>query len=152
MKLYIIGILIALFNLSCKIQFQPLYIGSIENLKISKINFSGIEGEIAVSMMNPNKFGFIVYPSFFNLSISGIKVGKLEIKNKVPIPAHSEKSISLMITGKFKEIKIEDYMKILSGKFGEIEINGNVIAEKWFYKKRFEISHRQKISLGILPD
>ena len=148
MRSFFASILISLLFSSCKMQFQSLSVGNAENLKISKISSKGIEGEITVNIINPNKMGFTVYPSFVELSIAGIKLGKAEMKKKVFIPAHSSISHVFFINGNFGEIKVTDYMKIIGGKFGDLEINGNIKAGKWFLKKRIEISHKQKISLS----
>jgi LEA14-like dessication related protein len=148
MRLVNFCLFLVLVLASCKTQFQPLSIRNAENLKITKISLRGIEGEISISIVNPNSVGFNLYPSHVDAYFSGIKLGRAETNSKTFIPANSDAVHTFRITGNFRGISLASLANLSMGRLGELEIKGKLKAGKWFFKKRFAVSHTQKISFG----
>lgn len=136
------------FLTACKMQMEPLTVGKVENVKVSKISLKGIEGEVSLKITNPNNIGFNVYPSYVDALFSGITLGRAETKQKVFIPAKSDLVHSFYFKGDFKNMGISDYTQLIGGKLGNIELKGKLKAGKWFYRKSFDVSHSQRISFG----
>ena len=142
-----ISFVVVLFS-SCRMQMEPLTIGKAEKLKLTKISLQGIEGEISLKITNPNKVGFTVYPSYVEAFFSGIRLGKAETRSSVFVPASSDKEHTFYIKGNFKDIKLNDFTRLVGGKLGELEVKGKLRAGKWFIRRSFDVSHTQRISFG----
>lgn len=147
-RFYFLWIVFAALLLSCKTQFRPLSISNAENLRITKISLRGIEGEISISIVNPNSISFHLYPSHVDASFSGIKLGRAETESKTFIPANSDAVYTFRIRGNLRGVSLSSLTNLTLGNLGELEIKGKLKVGKWFFKKRFAVSHKQKISFG----
>ena len=145
---------IVLSMASCMGEFKEISINRINNFKITKMDMKGIEGEINVSINNPNNTSFKVYKSKAIILVGGAKLGTARIMKKVKIPANSSIDNTFILRGDFKGFDLGTIANITMGK-PVIEINGYLKAGKWFYKKKFPIDQKQKISgqnfKGLLP-
>ena len=151
-KLLLLFVTIVLFT-SCK-DFKEISISSINNFKVNKMDLKSIEGEINVTISNPNNTSFKVYKSKANVLIGGTKIGVARIKKKVKIAANSSVDYTFVLQGDLKGINFGSIANIMSGR-PAVEVNGYLKAGKWFYKKKFPIEQKQKISAsnikGLLP-
>ena len=113
-----------------------------------------MEGEINVSINNPNSKSFKVYRSKATVFVGGNKLGTAKIIKKVKIPANSSVDNTFVLHGDFKNLDFGTIANITMGK-PAIEIKGYLKVGKWFYKKKFPIDQKQKISgqdfKGLLP-
>jgi hypothetical protein len=75
-------------------------------------------------------------------------LGRAETNSKTFIPANSDAVHTFRITGNFRGISLASLANLSMGRLGELEIKGKLKAGKWFFKKRFAVSHTQKISFG----
>jgi len=118
------------------------------------MDLKSVEGEINVSINNPNSKSFKVYKSKATVFIGGSKLGEARIVKKVKIPANSSVDNTFVLRGDFKELNLGTISSITMGK-PVVEIKGYLKAGKWFYKKKFPIDQKQKISgqdfKGLLP-
>ena len=129
-------------------QMEPLSIGKAENIRLNKISLKGIEGEIEVKINNPNNIGFNVYPSYVDAYFSGIKLGRAETHDRVFLPANSNQTHKFFIKGDFKNISLADFTNLSLARMGQLELKGKIKAGKWFFRKSFDVTHTEKISLG----
>ncbi len=142
----IISLLTFCFS-SCK-DFEEIKITSVESFSIKKISAEGIDAEIKVKIMNPNKSGFSIYPSDFDVVFSGIKLGKARLDKRVHINANTESVYTFKLSSALGEINLFDAMQLLnSGKMGKIEINGDLKAGKLFIKKKFPVNYTDKVPM-----
>ncbi len=133
--------------ISCKVNLQSPTYGNIERFKLTKISTEGAEGEVDISIFNPNSFSFTVYQAKAEATFAGVKLGRAAMKKKFRIPANSGETHTLYLKTKFKEMQLPDLGKLLSGKLGMLELSGHIKAGKWFFKKRFDLSREQRISI-----
>jgi LEA14-like dessication related protein len=144
----------AAFLSSCIGEFKQISINSINNFKVTKMDLKSIEGEINVSINNPNNKSFKVYKSKAIVTVGGTKLGEAHIVKKVKIPANSSVDNTFVLRGDFKGLNLGTLANITMGK-PVVEINGYLKAGKWFYKKKFPIDQKQKISgqdfKGLIP-
>jgi LEA14-like dessication related protein len=89
-----------------------------------------------------------VYRSSCDVYYGDTYLGKARIKKRIRIPGNSNKQHIFNLKGKFKNVSLADATKLLSGKSQSIELKGYIKAGKFFYKKKFPINQKQKISLG----
>ena len=145
--------IVALFS-SCVGELKEVSINSINNFKVTKMDLKSMEGEINVSINNPNSKSFKVYRSKATVFVGGNKLGTAKIIKKVKIPANSSVDNTFVLHGDFKNLDFGTIANITMGK-PAIEIKGYLKVGKWFYKKKFPIDQKQKISgqdfKGLLP-
>jgi len=142
------------FLSSCVGEFKQISINSINNFKATKMDLNSVEGEINVTINNPNNKSFKVYKSKATVTVGGSKLGEARIVKKVKIPANSSIDNTFVLRGDFKGLNLGTLANITMGK-PVVEINGYLKAGKWFYKKKFPIDQKQKILgqdfKGLLP-
>jgi len=135
----------AIFMFSCISEFKEISVSSIDGFKVTKLTAAGIEGEINVTIKNPNTIGFKVFKSRADIMYGDVKLGKARIARKVKIPANSSAPHTFILKGKFTGSTMAEIPSLLVGKNKQMEIKGYVKAGKWFYKKKFPIDQKQKI-------
>jgi LEA14-like dessication related protein len=128
--------------------FEAPTVSRTDNFKVSKMTPQGIEGEITVDIKNPNSVGFNIYKSGFDVTYGGVYLGKAWMKKKIRIPGNSDKTHTFYLKSDFKDKSLMDITSLMSGKGGQLEIKGKLKVGKWFYKKKFEINHKQRVSLS----
>lgn len=145
---------IVLFMSSCIGELKEISINNINSFKLTKMDTKGLEGEINVSINNPNSRSFKVYKSKATIFVGGAKLGEARIIKKVKIAANSSVDNTFVLHGDFKELNLGTIASITMGK-PLVEIKGYIKAGKWFYKKKFPIDQQQKLSgqnfKGLLP-
>jgi len=57
----------------------------VKGFKINKMDAKGIDGDILIGIKNPNAFGFSIYKSAFDVTYSGIYLGKAKLVKRVHI-------------------------------------------------------------------
>ena len=121
----------------------------IKGFKVNKINTEGIDGDILLGIKNPNSFGFSIYKSEFDVTYSGIYLGKAKLTKKVHIRKNAEEVYSFNLTNDFKNTNLMDVMKLLSGAMfkNSIEVKGDLKVGKVFIKKKIPIEIKEKIKL-----
>ncbi len=142
------NIFIALSGLllsSCFGELKEISIISINDFKVTKLTAEGIEGEIKVTINNPNTIGFKVFRSKADIMYGDLKLGKAKLVKKVKIPANSNTEHTFLLKGNFKDASMADIPGLLMGKSKQMEIKGYIKAGKWYYKKRFPIDEKQKL-------
>jgi len=131
---------------SCK-EYQEIKVSEVKNFKLTKISKEGVEGEVILGITNPNAAGFSIYPSEFEVTYSGIRLGKAKLYKRVHIGQKTEKDYVFKLRSNLEGINIFDLTGLLGGKFGNIEVKGDLKAGKFFLKKRFPVDIKQKIDL-----
>ena len=118
------------------------------------MDLKSIEGEVNVTIHNPNDVSFKVYRSKADVLVGGTKIGEARIKKKVKIAAHSSIDYNFVLQGDLKGINLGSVANIIGGR-PMVEVKGYLKAGKWFYKKKFPIDQKQKVSgnnmKGLLP-
>ena len=136
-----------LFFSSCK-DFEEIKVTSVEGFYLNKVSPQGIEAEIKLKIMNPNKSGFSIYPSEFDVAYSGIKLGKAKLNKRVHINGNTESVYTFKLSSALGELNLMDAMQLLnSSKMGKIEINGELKAGKIFIKKRFPVNYSDRVQM-----
>jgi LEA14-like dessication related protein len=144
----LILIFFAVFFNSCE-EFQELQVSGVKSFRLTKVSAAGIEGEVILGIKNPNSRGFSIYPSEFDVTYSGIKMGKARLYKRVHIDANCEKMYVFKLKTDPKDINLMDMLGLVNGgKMGKIEVKGNLKAGKFYIKRRFPVDFSEKIGLG----
>src|SRR5688572_2663491 len=130
--------------------FKEVQVTGIKGFKINKINTEGIDGDVLLTLKNPNPLGFSIYKSEFDVNYSGVHLGKAKLVKRVRIKANAEETYAFNLKSDLKNTNILDIMKLLSGATfkNTIEVKGNLRAGKFFLKKSFPVDLKEKISLN----
>jgi LEA14-like dessication related protein len=152
------NILIALTGFiltSCIGEFKEISISRIDGFKVTKLTASGIDGEINVTINNPNSTSFKVYKSKATIMYGDVKLGTARIVKKIKIQANSNVEQTFILKGDLKNLSFSSLPDLLMGKGKQMEIQGHIKAGKWYYKKKFPIDQKQKMSgidfKGVIP-
>jgi len=133
---------------SCK-EFKEVEVTGVKSFRLTKVSADGIEGEVILGIKNPNDYGFSIYPSEFDVTYSGMKMGKARLYKKVRIEGNSEKPYVFKLKTDLKELNLMDVLGMVSGgKMGKMEVKGTLKAGKFYIKKRIPVDFSEKIGLG----
>ncbi len=146
--LRLILVFTGMFLFSCKTLKDPEYTG-VKGFKINKINTEGIDGDIMLGIKNPNAFGFTIHKSEFDVSYSGVYLGKARLTEKVFIKGKAEETYSFNLKSDFKNVNLADVIKLLNGASnkGLLEVKGDLKAGKLLIRKKFPVDVKEKLSL-----
>lgn len=144
---YLLSILI--FFGSCR-NIKEVECSGVKGFKVNSIDTKGLDGELMLGLKNPNAFSFNIYPSEFDITYSGIYLGKAKLSKVVRINGNTEANYSFNLKKDFKDINLLDVMKLLNGSVnkGLIEVKGELKVGKFYYKKKFPVSVQEKINLN----
>lgn len=139
--------LISLIFASCE-EMQDLKVIDVDSFFVNKLNKEGIEAEVKLKVQNPNKMGFSIYPSEFEIIFSGVRLGKAKLAKRVHIDGHSERIYTFKLKSQLDDINPLDLIRLLNPEnLGKIEIKGDLKAGKLYMKKRFPISYADRIKI-----
>lgn len=147
MKFKFFIIIASVFLFSCR-EVKEIKVTSVEGFYVNKLSVENIDAEIKVKIDNPNKIGLSVYPSEFDVTFSGIRLGKAKLNKRVHLNAHSEKLYSFKINSKLSELNPLDILRLLNmDNLGKIEVNGDLKVGKFYLKKSLPIHYTDEVKL-----
>ena len=136
-----------LFITSCD-EYKDVSISGVENVKLVKLDKTGIELELSVRIKNPNSMGFNIYKPNLDAMINGVAVGKLKVNRKIHVNANSDDLHTFTVSTDFSKLSMEDAGKMLSlalSKSGSLSVKGKIKVGNIFYRKTFDVERNQKI-------
>ena len=142
----LLSFMLCLFG--CK-ELKELQYTGVKGFKVNKISAEGIDADILLGIKNPNNYGFSIYKSNFDVTYSGIYLGKARLTKKVHINGNAEETYSFNLKSDFKNVNLTDVIRLLGGtsKKGTLEIKGDLKAGKFYLKKKFPVDVKEKVSL-----
>jgi LEA14-like dessication related protein len=147
MKFKLVIILTSVFLFSCR-EMKEIKITSVEGFYVNKLSIENIDAEIKVKIDNPNKTGFSVYPSEFDVIFSGIRLGKATLNKRVHLNAKSEKVYSFKLNSKLSELNPLEILGLMNSQnLGKIEVNGDLKVGKFYFKKKIPVNYTDKVKL-----
>lgn len=145
-KFFLIVLISVLFS-SCE-EIQDLKLIGVDSFFVNKINTEGIDADVKLKVQNPNKMSFTIYPSEFDIIMSGIRLGKAKLAKRVHIDGNSERVYTFNLKTQLGDLNLFDAIKLLNpGNLGKIEVKGDLKAGKFFMKKRFPINYTDRINI-----
>ncbi|HXC03915.1 MAG TPA: LEA type 2 family protein [Bacteroidia bacterium] len=129
---------------SCK--YQEVTLGQISGLKVNKITKEGVEMEIGMKINNPNSYGFTVFPSSFQVKLSGTDMGTARLNHRVHIKAHSDEIHTFVVKTSYNQLMqggLPGMIGLFSQKNAQLEIKGNLKAGKFLFRKKIPIDRKQ---------
>lgn len=122
----------------------------VKSFKVNKIGMEGIDADLFLGIKNPNSFGFSIYKSEFDVTYSGIYLGKAKLAKRVRIRGNAEETYGFHLTQDFKNVNLMDVMNLLkSATFkNTIEVKGDLKAGKFYVKKTIPVNVKEKLGLN----
>lgn len=146
-KLYILFSLLIISLMSCR-DLKELSVSNVEGFQVNKMNARGIEADIMLKVKNPNNVGFTIYPSEFDITYSGVRLGKAKLDKHVKIAKSCERVYTFKLNSNFSELNPMDALKLLTGKNANtIEVNGDLKAGKFLMRKKFPVNYHEKVNI-----
>ncbi len=140
-------LLVTLLLGSCR-DFKEISLTNVDRFSIQKMSLKEIEGELQLTIKNPNTVGFSIYKSEFDIIYGGVKLGKAKLHKRVHIGANTEKSYVFKLKSSPESLNLSDVMKLIgNAASGTIRIQGDLRAGKLFIKKRFPVDYSERINL-----
>jgi LEA14-like dessication related protein len=139
---------VVFFLVGCR-DIKEVHCTGVKGFKVNHINTSGIDGDILLGIKNPNNFGFSIYKSAFDVTYSGIYLGKARLTRRVFIRKNAEETYSFNLKSDFKNVNLMDVMKLLQGATskGSIEVKGDLKVGKLLLRKSVPVDVKEKIRL-----
>ncbi len=146
---FLSGLLFLAFFTGC-IGLKDLEVKDVKGFSLKKLDPSGMQSSLQLSLHNPNPFGFTILPSSFDVKYSGMYLGKARLVKKVRIKGKQEQTYTFELENDFKEVNFLDLLNLLQpGAFkNEINIKGELKASKFLMRKKFQIDYKEKVSLN----
>ena len=145
-NLFVLAI-ITISMVSCS--YKEVQLKKIESFKVLHFDKEGAEVELNLLVDNKNKFGFTVYSSDLNLTISKIELGKVTFAEKVHIPGSGECHKRVVLKASLKDLGVTALASLASLAFTkqvDLSINGDVkVRSMLFFSKRYPINLKEKI-------
>jgi LEA14-like dessication related protein len=136
-----------LFLFSCK-DLQEITVTNVDSFSLGKLSMKEIEGELYLTIKNPNSVGFSIYRSEFDIIYGNVKLGKAKLHKRVHIGANTEKTYTFKLKSSPENINLMDILKLVgNGGSGTIQIKGDLRAGKLFVKRTYPINYVDHIDL-----
>ncbi len=147
MKFKLFFIIASLFFISCR-EAKEIKVTSVEGFYLNKLTIENIDADIKLKIDNPNKMGFSIYPSEFEVIFNGIRLGQAKMNKRVHLSAKSEKVYTFKLNSKLSDLNPMDILRLLNlENLGKIEVNGDLKVGKLFVKKKFPVSYTDKVKI-----
>jgi LEA14-like dessication related protein len=132
------------------IQLKEVSCTGVQGFKLNRIDMAGIDGDIQLAIKNNNTFKFVIYPSEFDISYSGIYLGRARLARKVKVKGHSEESYSFNLKKDFQDVSLAEVMKLLNGATlkNTVEVKGNLKIGRFYIKRNLPVDVKEKIKLN----
>jgi len=144
----IIASILSISFSSCK-EFEEIKVIDVDSFHVNKLTPEGIEAEINLKIKNPNTYGFSIYPSEFEISFSGIRLGKAKLHKRLHIAANSEKVYTFNLKSKISDLNPLDMIRLLNlDNIGKTEVKGELKAGKFYFKKKFNVNYTDKVKIS----
>lgn len=147
MKFKILIILLSLSFLSCR-DFKEITVTDVDSFYLNKITTENIEAEIKLKINNPNSIRFSIYPSEFDVTFSGMRLGKAKLNKRVRLDGKSEKVYTFKLNSKISDLNPLDALRLLNlEKLGNIEVKGDLKVGKFYLKKKLPVNYTDKVKI-----
>ncbi len=108
-----ISVLLSLAFFSACMNLKDLEVKEVKGFSLKRLDPSGMQSTLQLSIHNPNRFGFVILPSTFDVKYSGIYLGKASLAKKVKIKGKEEHTYTFELENDFKEVNFLDLLNLL---------------------------------------
>lgn len=140
---------LALFWQGCR-NLQPVECTNVAGFSISKVSNAGIEGKIMLTLKNPNRVGFKLFPSKFDVSYGNVKLGTAELVDKVKIKGKEEATYTFQLRGDLKNVNLVEVFNLIKNRGANaLVVKGNLRIGKLFSWGSFPVEIKENVNLKM---
>ena len=137
-----------LFILASCHTYKEVTVTEVNSFSLKKATINEIEGEIELTIKNPNSFGFFIYPSEFDVIYGDVKLGKAKLHQRIRIGAHVERPHTFKVKSNPENLNLFDILKLVNaGGSKTIKLTGNLKVGKLFIKRSYPVNYSGKLDL-----
>jgi hypothetical protein len=144
----LLAFLVAIVSMaSCRM--RAVEVTAIDSFSVSTISEKGLEGDIRVSIRNPNRIGFKIAAGQVAVDFAGARLGNAKLSTPVKIGAGKEATYTFHIVSDFSSLSLGDILRVLQGGIRNepLEINGTVTARHFPVTKRLPVSVKAPVKI-----
>ncbi|HQQ93924.1 MAG TPA: LEA type 2 family protein [Bacteroidia bacterium] len=134
---------------SC-MSIQDLQVKDISSFELQRLDTKGLDAVLKMRIENPNRLGFTIYPSVFEVKYSGLYLGQARLLNRTRIKGRSEETYAFQLSNDFKQVNLIDIFALLKpgGLKNEIHIQGDLKTGTCLLRKSFKIDFKENLGLN----
>jgi LEA14-like dessication related protein len=147
---YLILVLITSLLWSCS-GFKELSVSDIQSLNVQNIDSKGATFKVGVTIKNPNSFKIRVTAGELNVKLGKRDIGKASLKNKIVIPAKSEKTHEFEISTDLSTLglaAIPMIAELIKSKKTSVTLDGYVKGRALFISRKIDIKRTDTIDIS----
>jgi len=131
------------------IEYKEVEVLGLEDVSIGNIDTKGAQIEISVRVSNPNNYKIKITDSDLDLFLSGKKVGKATIGERIIIPKNSNEVHTFNIDATFKEMGGALGALITFGTKSslDLKVSGFIKAKAFGVGKKFPVDFEDNVSM-----
>lgn len=153
MKKLFVLLFTAIAGTSCG-PYKEISVSQISSAKMLKFDSKEIEMEVGIKIKNPNKFGFSIINSDVKAEVNGIKLGEVDLKDRIKVKRMSEDVHTLRLEAELSKVLaggIFSLLPLLQQKNINLHLEGNIKVRAFgIVTKKYPVNVTQKIPLDKL--
>ncbi|MES2627580.1 MAG: LEA type 2 family protein [Bacteroidota bacterium] len=142
--------LFAIIFLPSCLSLKPVTTDQVENITINSASAEMIEVTLTLKINNPNRFAITVKKIDLNVEVSGLKLGKILVEDKVRIPASSITSQSFKFKTPLSSLgmaAIPAALALATKSEVQIHAEGSIRAKALLVSKSFAVNFTDGVRL-----
>ncbi len=131
--------------------FKELSVSDIQSLNVQNIDSKSATFKVGVTIKNPNSFKIKVTAGELNVKLGKKEIGKALLKNKIVIPAKSEKTHEFEISTDLSTLglaAIPMITELIKSKKTSVTLDGYVKGRALFITRKIDIKRTDTIDIG----
>ena len=103
-----------------------------------------------LTLKNPNRVGFKLFPSKFDVSYGNVKLGTAELVDKVKIKGKEEATYTFQLRGDLKNVNLVEVFNLIKNRGANaLVVKGNLRIGKLFSWGSFPVEIKENVNLKM---
>lgn len=140
---------LALFWQGCR-SLKPVECTNVAGFSLTKVSTDAIEGKILLTLKNPNRVGFKLFPSKFDVTYGNVKLGTAALTDKVKINGNTEATYAFQLRGDLKNVNLVEVFNLIKNRGANaLVVKGNLRIGKLFSWGSFPVEIKENVNLKM---
>lgn len=149
LKHFLFFSLLTIFLSSC-VDYKDVEIVGIKDIKVEKIDQSGVKATISLQVKNPNNYKISVVGSDLDLYVNGNKLGKAELKDKIKLKKNSNDVHVFRVESNFKDAGmalLPSLLTAITKGSVQLKIKGTIKGKAFLVCKKIPVEFSENVRL-----
>lgn len=128
--------------------FKPVVPEKIRDVKVNSLDAKGIDLSLVLNIRNPNGYRIRVKHVDLDLSAAGMKLGKVQLRQQIVIPARSSSEHTIQLQTSFRDAglaAIPGILGIIKDRKLVLTGEGEIRAGVFILSKNFRVSFSEEV-------